>query len=133
MDAAALKATQAPLKAGYSVDPDTALVTLRADGDLDGSGDMLLEALVACAGVTLRAVATSLGIEATGTVRARATSTSGAPSASTSRPPSASATSGSPPTWTPTPLPRGRDARPAHRAVLRGAADLKTPPARPSR
>jgi len=100
MDAAALKATQAPLKAGYSADPDTALVTLRADGSLDGSGiacsvrtagalaeaglhpaaggdgtqlcsgDMLLEALVACAGVTLRAVATSLGIEATGTVRA---------------------------------------------------------------
>ncbi|MCO1658432.1 OsmC family protein [Pseudonocardia humida] len=100
MDAAALKATQAPLKAGYSADPDTALVTLRADGSLDGSGitcsvrtagalaeaglhpaaggdgtqlcsgDMLLEALVACAGVTLRAVATSLGIEASGTVRA---------------------------------------------------------------
>ncbi|WP_214407629.1 OsmC family protein [Pseudonocardia lacus] len=100
MDAAALKATQAPLKASYSADPDKAVVTLRADGDLDGSGiacsvrtagalaeaglhpaaggdgtqlcsgDMLLEALVACAGVTLRAVATSLGIEATGRVRA---------------------------------------------------------------
>jgi uncharacterized OsmC-like protein len=100
MDAAALKATQAPLKASYSADPDAALVTLRADGSLDGSGiacsvrtagalaeaglhpaaggdgtqlcsgDMLLEALVACAGVTLRAVATSLGVEATGTVRA---------------------------------------------------------------
>jgi uncharacterized OsmC-like protein len=100
MDAAALKATQAPLKATYSADPDAALVTLRADGTLDGSGvscsvrtagalaeaglhpaaggdgsqlcsgDMLLEALVACAGVTLRAVATSLGIDAEGTVRA---------------------------------------------------------------
>src|SRR5215213_3950795 len=100
MDAAALKATQAPLKATYAADPDAALVTLRADGSLDGSGvscsvrtagalaeaglhpaaggdgsqlcsgDMLLEALVACAGVTLRAVATSLGIDAAGTVRA---------------------------------------------------------------
>jgi uncharacterized OsmC-like protein len=40
------------------------------DGTQLCSGDMLLEALVACAGVTLRAVATSLGIEATGTVRA---------------------------------------------------------------
>lgn len=87
-----LKATQAPLKAQYKEMPDTALVTLRAQGQLgagvtcrldtgkalveaglhpatggDGlsacSGDMLLEALVACAGVTLAAVATSLGIE----------------------------------------------------------------------
>jgi uncharacterized OsmC-like protein len=100
MDAAALKATQAPLKATYRADPGAALVTLRAEGALDGSGvscsvrtagalagaglhpaaggdgaqlcsgDMLLEALVACAGVTLRAVATSLGIDATGSVRA---------------------------------------------------------------
>jgi uncharacterized OsmC-like protein len=100
MDAAALKATQAPLKATYSQDPAAAVVTLRAEGALDGSGvscsvrtagalaeaglhpaaggdggqlcsgDMLLEALVACAGVTLRAVATSIGVDAAGTVRA---------------------------------------------------------------
>ncbi len=95
-----LSAIQAPLKQRYRDDPDAALVTLSASGALgegvacsvrtaravaeaglhpasggDGSllcsGDMLLEALVACAGVTLRAVATSLGIEvASGRVRA---------------------------------------------------------------
>ena len=86
-----LKAAQAPLKDRYRSEPDAAMVTLSASGTLgehvscsvqtgraiaeaglhpasggDGtllcSGDMLLEALVACAGVTLRAVATSLGI-----------------------------------------------------------------------
>jgi uncharacterized OsmC-like protein len=90
MDKERLKALQAPLKAKYRDDPDSAVVTLHAEGlasegvscrlDLgrapvdaglhqaggDGSqacsGDMLLQALVACAGVTLRAVATSLGI-----------------------------------------------------------------------
>jgi len=95
-----LRTIQAPLKERYKDDPDAAVVTLAADGKLgegvscsvqtgraiaeaglhpasggDGSllcsGDMLLEALVACAGVTLQAVATSLGIEvASGTVRA---------------------------------------------------------------
>jgi uncharacterized OsmC-like protein len=94
-----LKAVQAPLKDRYRSTPDAALVTLRAAGDLgagvscsiqtgkalveaglhpatggDGSlacsGDMLLEALVACAGVTMRSVATSLGLEVSGTVRA---------------------------------------------------------------
>jgi uncharacterized OsmC-like protein len=95
-----LKALQAPLKERYRSDPHAALVTLSATGSLgeglscsvesgraiaqaglhpatggDGSllcsGDMLLEALVACAGVTLRAVATSLGISvASGRVRA---------------------------------------------------------------
>jgi len=95
-----LRAVQEPLKAGYRESPEAALVTLRASGELgegvtckvetgraiaeaglhpasggDGlslcSGDMLLEALVACAGVTLRAVATSLDLEVTeGTVRA---------------------------------------------------------------
>jgi uncharacterized OsmC-like protein len=100
MDAAGLKQMQAPLKARYREDPGSALVTLTADGELDGSGvacrvrtaaalaeaglhpatggdgtqlcsgDMLLEALVACAGVTLRAVATALAIDATGTVHA---------------------------------------------------------------
>jgi uncharacterized OsmC-like protein len=95
-----LKALQAPLKDRYRTQPGAALLTLSATGDLgegvscsvrtghavaqaglhpasggDGSllcsGDMLLEALVACAGVTLRAVATSLGISvASGHVRA---------------------------------------------------------------
>jgi uncharacterized OsmC-like protein len=91
MDQGQLRAIQAPLKERYAAEPESALVTLTADGELgegvscsvrtgralaeaglhpasggDGSllcsGDMLLEALVACAGVTLRAVATSLGI-----------------------------------------------------------------------
>ena len=92
MDRQALRAAQAPLKERYRTDPAAALVTLRAaatldagiscsvqtgkaiaaaglhpasggDGSLLCSGDMLLEALAACAGVTLRAVATSLEIE----------------------------------------------------------------------
>jgi uncharacterized OsmC-like protein len=92
MDANELRALQAPLKQQYRDEPDAALVTLSATGTLDGaaiacrvetgralveaglhpatggsglqacSGDMLLEALVACAGVTLRAVATALEI-----------------------------------------------------------------------
>ena len=96
MDAEALRTLQQPLKDAYRSDPAGAVVTLRARGELgtesiscsvetgralavaglhpasggDGSlacsGDMLLQALVACAGVTLRAVATSLGIEVTG-------------------------------------------------------------------
>jgi len=95
-----LRALQAPLKARYRDDPETARVTLKAEGEVgeglvcsvqtgralahaglhpatggDGrslcSGDMLLEALVACAGVTLKAVATALGIELrSGKVRA---------------------------------------------------------------
>jgi uncharacterized OsmC-like protein len=97
MDQTALKAIQTPLKERYRDDPGAARLTLSATGRVgegvacsvqtgraiaeaglhpltggDGtrlcSGDMLLEALVACAGVTLRAVATSLGIDATGTV-----------------------------------------------------------------
>lgn len=93
MDATALRALQAPLKEQYRGDPGAATVTLKAQGTLDEtaiackvetgralaiaglhpatggsgaelcSGDMLLEALVACAGVTLKAVATALGIE----------------------------------------------------------------------
>jgi uncharacterized OsmC-like protein len=92
MDAEQLRARQAPLKARYKEDPSTAMLTLRARGRVsqasitcaletgkagtpaglhpatggDGaaacSGDMLLEALVCCAGVTLAAVATSMGI-----------------------------------------------------------------------
>lgn len=100
MEREELRAIQAPLKERYKGDPEAALVTLSASGSLgegiscsvdtgralaeaglhpasggDGSllcsGDMLLEALVACAGVTLRAVATSLGISVeAGRVRA---------------------------------------------------------------
>lgn len=87
-----LKSLQAPLKQKYLAEPGAALVTLRAKGKIgegitcrvdtgkamveaglhpatggDGlslcSGDMLLEALVACAGVTLKAVATAIGVE----------------------------------------------------------------------
>ena len=92
MDATALRELQAPLKERYKKEPDAAVITLKARGTLDEgisckvetgraiaiaglhpatggsghelcSGDMLLEALVACAGVTLRAVATAYGIE----------------------------------------------------------------------
>lgn len=100
IDAAAIRAAQAPLKERYRADPEAAVITLRAEGELsDGdvacsvatgralveaglhpatgggaslacSGDMLLQALVACAGVTLRAVAVSRGIEVAGTVHA---------------------------------------------------------------
>jgi uncharacterized OsmC-like protein len=96
MDSDGLRAVQEPLKDAYRQDPLQAVITLRARGELgdegiscsvdtgralavaglhpatggDGSllcsGDMLLEALVACAGVTLRAVATSLGIPING-------------------------------------------------------------------
>ena len=96
MDSAGLRAVQRPLKDAYRQDPQQALVTLRARGELgeediscsvatgqalavaglhpatggDGalacSGDMLLQALVACAGVTLRAVATSMQIPVNG-------------------------------------------------------------------
>jgi len=92
MDAAALRAMQAPHKESYKHDPAAALITLKAQGEIDDakiackvetgralavaglhpatggsgaelcSGDMLLEALVACAGVTLKAVATALEI-----------------------------------------------------------------------
>ncbi|MGZ3506858.1 MAG: OsmC family protein [Vulcanimicrobiaceae bacterium] len=92
MDAMQLKALQEPLKQQYKDHPDSAIVTLKAQGRIgEGitckvetgkalveaglhpatggngmwacSGDMLLEALVACAGVTLRAVATAIGVE----------------------------------------------------------------------
>jgi uncharacterized OsmC-like protein len=96
MDSAELRELQAPLKEKYRGDPDAAVVTLKARGDLaDGaiackvetgralieaglhpatggsgleacSGDMLLEALVACAGVTLKAVATAIDFELRG-------------------------------------------------------------------
>lgn len=95
-----LRAVQAPLKERYREDAGSALLTLRADGELGGegvscsvatgralvdaglhpysggdgslacSGDMLLQALVACAGVTLRAVAVNLGLDVTGRVLA---------------------------------------------------------------
>ena len=96
MDSAELRAAQAPLKDRYREDPEAAVVTLSADGRLgeegvscsvqtgralveaglhpatggDGllacSGDMLLQALVACAGVTLRSVAVARGVAVTG-------------------------------------------------------------------
>jgi uncharacterized OsmC-like protein len=92
MDSAALRSLQAPIKERYKADPKAGLITLKAKGALDDaniacrvetgralavaglhpatggsglelcSGDMLLEALVACAGVTLKAVATALDI-----------------------------------------------------------------------
>jgi uncharacterized OsmC-like protein len=96
MDATALRELQAPLKAKYRDEPEAAIVTLKAEGDLAAgalvcrvetgralieaglhpatggsgleacSGDMLLEALVACAGVTLQAVATALEFDLRG-------------------------------------------------------------------
>jgi uncharacterized OsmC-like protein len=93
MDGESLRAKQAPLKERYRERPETAVITLIAEGDIDDagiackvqtgralvsaglhpatggsgleacSGDMLLEALVACAGVTLKAVATAIGID----------------------------------------------------------------------
>jgi uncharacterized OsmC-like protein len=98
MDAGELRTLQAPLKEKYRREPASAVVTLRAEGTLAASGiacrvetgkalveaglhpatggsgaqacsgDMLLEALVACAGVTLKAVATALGVEIRGGV-----------------------------------------------------------------
>lgn len=93
MDSEQLRATQAPIKDRYKQSPDAARITLKASGSLDDqeiacnvetgkalvaaglhpgtggsgafacSGDMLLQALVACGGVTLKAVATALGID----------------------------------------------------------------------
>ena len=100
MDAAQLRSLQAPLKDRYRRDAEVAVITLRAEGSLSGSevacsvqtgralveaglhpstggdgtlacsGDMLLQALVACAGVTLRSVATNRGLEVSGSIRA---------------------------------------------------------------
>jgi uncharacterized OsmC-like protein len=96
MNADELRALQTPIKERYRAEPDAAVITLRANGTLDSSGiacrvetgraivdaglhpstggtgelacsgDMLLEALVACAGVTLRAVATAIEVEVSG-------------------------------------------------------------------
>jgi uncharacterized OsmC-like protein len=95
MDSAELRAMQAPIKARYKSDPKAAMITLRANGSIGGdgltckletgralavaglhpatggsglelcSGDMLLEALVACAGVTLKSVATAIEVALT--------------------------------------------------------------------
>jgi len=100
MDANSLRELQAPLKDRYRKEPEAAVITLKAKGSLDEgisckvetgrtialaglhpatggsgmelcSGDMLLEALVACSGVTLRAVSTALGIDVrSGTIEA---------------------------------------------------------------
>jgi len=92
MDSNELKSLQAPLKEQYKLEPGSAMITLKAQGNIGSgiscnvqtgkalveaglhpatggtgmlacSGDMLLEALVACAGVTLKAVATAIGVE----------------------------------------------------------------------
>jgi uncharacterized OsmC-like protein len=95
MDAVELRAMQAPIKDRYKADPSAALITLKAKGSIDSeniackvetgralamaglhpatggsglelcSGDMLLEALVACAGVTLKSVATAIEVPLT--------------------------------------------------------------------
>ncbi len=99
MDRDELRATQAPLKDRYREDPASATITLHADGvlgegvscsistgqalveaglhpmtggtgSLACSGDMLLEALAACAGVTMRSVATAMGLDVRGNVHA---------------------------------------------------------------
>jgi uncharacterized OsmC-like protein len=100
MDGNELRQRQGPLKERYRAEPSEAVITLHAEGSLadsdvscsvqtgralveaglhpatggDGtlacSGDMLLQALVACAGVTLRSVATNRGIDVSGVVRA---------------------------------------------------------------
>jgi uncharacterized OsmC-like protein len=100
VDRTELQTVQKPLKERYREEPAAALITLRADGELDEeqiackvdtgrmlveaglhpatggtgafacSGDMLLEALVACAGVTLRSVATSMELDVGGSVHA---------------------------------------------------------------
>jgi uncharacterized OsmC-like protein len=100
MDRTELRAVQAPIKDDYRERPTAAMITLQAEGQLDASdvvctvatgralvdaglhpgtggdgshvcsGDMLLQALVACAGVTLRSVATSLDVGVSGAVRA---------------------------------------------------------------
>ena len=121
MDAAELRAMQAPIKERYKSDPKAAMITLKAKGSIDNegiackvetgralavaglhpatggsglelcSGDMLLEALVACAGVTLKSVATAVEVPLkTGHVSPRAISISAARSASTRKPRSAS-------------------------------------------
>lgn len=96
MNADELRSIQAPLKDSYKTDPDKAVITLTSTGELDAdnvvcrvetgkalveaglhpatggtgafacSGNMLLDALVACAGVTLKAVATAIGFELKG-------------------------------------------------------------------
>ncbi len=99
MNTTELKKLQRPIKDRYGNDPETAQITLEADGALDEdiactvqtgralvkaglhpglggdgtlacSGDMLLQALVACAGTTIRSVATSMGLNVSGSVHA---------------------------------------------------------------
>ncbi|MBX3314933.1 MAG: OsmC family protein [Actinobacteria bacterium] len=100
MNADELRQVQEPLKDRYQAEPAAAVITLRASGSFDGDdlscsvqtgralveaglhpaiggtgmlacpGDMLLQALVGCAGVTLRTVASHLGVEVSGSIRA---------------------------------------------------------------
>ena len=116
MDAAELRAMQAPIKERYKTDPTAAVITLKAKGSIENegiackvetgralavaglhpatggsglelcSGDMLLEALVACAGVTMKSVATAIDVPLKpGNVMPKAIWISAAPSASTRR------------------------------------------------
>ena len=148
-----LRAMQAPIKDRYKCDPGAGTITLKAQGltrrheyrlqgrdrpracgrraaSGDGrsgmelcSGDMLLEALVACAGVTLKAVSTALEIPLkSGTVSAKAISISAARWASTRMPRSGSARSASFRRRTDAPR-RNRPVAQAHRALLRGLSD----------
>ena len=159
MDATTLRALQAPLKERYKQRPAAAVITLKAKGSLDDtkiackvetgralavagpapgdrrhraelcSGDMLLEALVACAGVTLKAVATALEFPLRAASCApRAISISAARSASTRRRRSASARSGCASTSTPTRRRTSSTAAQADRALLRGVPDHQERP-----
>ncbi len=160
MDAAELRAMQAPIKERYKTDPSAAVITLKAKGSTDSegiackvetgralamaglhpatggsglelcSGDMLLEALVACAGVTLKSVATAVDIPLkSGNVYRRRRSRF--PRHARRRQGSAGRLRRNPP-----PL-RGRDRRAAgqarsaaetHRALLRGLPDHQERP-----
>ena len=156
-----LRAMQAPIKERYKSDPKAAVITLKAKGTLDDSniackvetgralavaglhpatggsglelcsGDMLLEALVACAGVTVKAVATALEIPLRVRQRCRpkAISIFAARSASPRMRRSASRRSGCASISTPMRPGQARSAAQAHRALLRGLPDHQERPA----
>ena len=172
MDRAELQAAQRPLKDRYREEPESALLTLRAHGELDEqqiacsvatgraiveaglhpatggtgalacSGDMLLEALVACSGVTLRSVATSMELDVSGSVQAEGDLDFRGTLGVDRRRPSASPRSGSASSSTPTnpkrsssrncsssPSATASSARPLPAACRSNGA---TPPRRPS-
>ena len=160
MDAAELRAMQAPIKERYKTDPSAAVITLKAKGSIDNegiackvetgralavaglhpatggsglelcSGDMLLEALVACAGVTLKSVATAVEVPLEDRQRHRR-GRSRFPRHARRRQGSAGRLRGNPPAL------RGRHRRAAgqarsaaeaHRALLRGLSDHQERP-----